>query len=156
MNDLYAWAIRHNISQQALAELRDLSKPSIDTRLAYGDAEMSESRVQSEIRLGASRVGAMLLRNNSGVLYNPAGRPVRFGLGNDSAKLNEVFKSPDLVGLTSRGQFLGVECKPVGWTFKENDSHERAQRNCIDAIIRHGGIGMFATSWEQVRSAIAT
>ena len=60
----------------------------------------SEPAVTSDVRLASARSGVeWLLRNNVGVLPNPNGRPVRFGLGNDSPKVNEVFKSADWIGI---------------------------------------------------------
>lgn len=60
----------------------------------------SESQVQAEARLAAARLGWHLWRNNNGVLKDESGRPVRYGLANDSKALNKVVKSADLIGGT--------------------------------------------------------
>lgn len=110
----------------------------------------TEAPVQQEIQVQAARVGCELLRNNSGVMINRAGQPVRFGLGNVSAKLNKVRKSPDLIGWTCRGLFIAVDAKPHGWRFNPNHDDEVAQLNFMEYVIRSGGIGCFATCWYDV------
>lgn len=153
MTAIYTWAQKHGVSTAALHELAFLSVlPTVQTM--NGGLAKSEARISSEIRLGSANIGAMLFRNNNGVAFNPDGRPVRFGLGNDSAKLNDVFKSSDLIGFNSVGRFVAVEVKASGWRFKENDDHEQAQRNFLDTVVKHGGIGLFATSWQQVHDAL--
>jgi hypothetical protein len=108
----------------------------------------SEHAVQNALRAEASRLGCALWRNNSGVLYDARGVPVRFGLANDSKRLNDVFKSSDLIGLHGgTGRFLAIECKPPGWTTPRN-ARERAQQAFIEHVRQLGGIGGFATSVE--------
>lgn len=150
MTQLAAWAARWNIPTLALAELRALAVPGV---VSSRQPAASETRVSAEIRIGAATIGTMLLRNNSGMAYNPNGQPVRFGLGNDSKKINEVFKSSDLIGFTHEGRFVALESKATGWKYKGND-HEVGQRNFLDAVVRHNGIGAFVTSWEEARRAI--
>ena len=60
----------------------------------------SEAQVQQELRVLAPHHGSRLWRNNSGVLPDRTGRPVRYGLANESKELNKVLKSSDLIGLT--------------------------------------------------------
>ncbi len=52
----------------------------------------------SEVRLRAAELGYHLFRNNVGQLLDKEGRPVRFGLANDSKALNKALKSGDLIG----------------------------------------------------------
>jgi hypothetical protein len=118
---------------------------------------MSEAHAQSLVRLEAGRLpGVTLWRNNNGVLLNPAGQPVRFGLANESKQLNETLKSSDLIGWRSvvitphhvgmtLAVFLARECKPAGWRYHENDAHERAQKNWLDLVSQAGGDAAFAT-----------
>jgi hypothetical protein len=95
------------------------------------------------------------MRNNSGVLINPhTGRPVRFGLGNDSSNINRVFKSPDLIGITQKtcrcgeihGIFTGLEIKIPGWKFSKNNQVHIAQNNFLSEIRRRNGIADFISS----------
>ncbi len=90
---------------------------------------MSESGNQDRIRAHyTGTLGARLFRNNVGVLLDKTGRPVRYGLGNDSKAMNETIKSGDLIGWTPRlvtpdmvgsvvAEFLSVEVKADGWKF---------------------------------------
>jgi len=62
-------------------------------------SEMSESGVQSRVRLEAAQKGVYLWRNNVGAgKLAEGGRFIRFGLANDSAALNKAVKSGDLIG----------------------------------------------------------
>ncbi len=116
----------------------------------------SEASVQVELRLAAAQRGATLWRNNSGACLDQSGRMIRYGLGNDSKKLNEVWKSADLIGITpvtvtpemvgrTLGVFTGVEVKGAAWRWTGN-GREVGQQNFLTDVTNHGGIGMFATS----------
>ena len=118
---------------------------------------MSEAATQQKIMLAASKFGTPLLRNNSGACYDETGRLIRYGLGNISKKINDVFKSSDLIGIypvrvtpemvgSTHGLFFAVECKPDGWTFRESDKRAVAQRNFGQWVQHNGGIFRFATS----------
>lgn len=110
---------------------------------------MSEGTVQSAIRLEAARLGHGLWRNNSGACRDDTGRMIRYGLGNDSKKINEVWKSPDLVGIHGgTGRFIGIECKPPGWVLRPSDARAQAQMTAILTFRSLGGIADFATSVE--------
>lgn len=122
---------------------------------------MREQSVQDRIRIAASLHGTPLLRNNSGAVTTDDGRHIRFGLGNDSVRLNEHFKSSDLIGIWPRviqqedvgstiGQFFAVEVKAPGWRFSENDKRAVAQRNFGEWVQSHGGLFLFATSEKDV------
>lgn len=139
--DLDAWAARHNISPLALAELK------LGNTVVSGPVEdgASESRVQSQCRLAAAELGYSLWRNNAGACTDDTGRVIRYGLGNDSAKLWEVWKSADLIGIGPHGRFVSAEIKKPGWTKPTND-RERAQANHLGNVNKLGGIGMFITS----------
>lgn len=121
----------------------------------------SEAEVQQQIRLRAAQQGTPLLRNNSGATFDESGRMVRYGLGNDSAKLNKVFKSSDLIGIwpvvvtpdmvgRKLGVFMAVECKPRHWTLRESDKRAQAQLNFGRWVESHGGVFRFATKPEDV------
>lgn len=148
------WATRWKIDARAFAELQqilyvvDAAKPETPD-----EAGTAETTISSQIRVAASAAGVTLWRNNSGVGVNPAGRPVRFGLGNDSKKINAVRKSADLIGLTPRGRFVAVETKKSGWMWKGTD-REQAQANFLNHVRKNNGIAMFATSWADVEKAL--
>lgn len=122
----------------------------------------SEARVQSILRLEAGRNPMVTLwRNNVGVLPDRTGRPVRYGLANETAELNKRVKSgdligwrvlmitPDMVGLRI-AQFISRECKPEDWmpappTNQARWAHEEAQREWARIVIEAGGDARFAT-----------
>jgi len=107
----------------------------------------TETDVQNLCRMRAQELGAVLWRNNVGAITPPDGRraPVRFGLANDSSRLNKVFKSSDLIGMTPGGRLLAVECKEPGWVWK-GTLHEQAQLNFIREVRRRGGFAGFAAA----------
>lgn len=103
----------------------------------------SETPLQSRLRVEAGRYGAYLWRNNSGVLYDARGVPVRFGLANDSERINKALKSSDLIGIGPDGRFIAIECKQPAWIGVRNE-RERAQKAFIDLVLRCGGCAGFA------------
>lgn len=121
----------------------------------------SEALVQSLVRLEAPRRGVRLWRNNVGVLRDEGGRPVRYGLANDSRQLNEHIKSADLIGWRRRlitpadvgcviAQIVSRECKPADWTPCGPGSvalfaREEAQRRWAALINADGGDACFVT-----------
>ena len=151
--EITQWALRHGISAQALHEL-DVMFGTFTHSDGGGDGR-SEAAVQADVRLEAAGVGVHLFRNNVGVLTDKEGRPVRYGLANDSAKLNKVIKSSDLIGwrrvrITDAhvgqtiAQFVSRECKRPGWVPK-NDERETAQLKWLQLVCANGGDGKFCT-----------
>jgi hypothetical protein len=98
----------------------------------------------TDIRLIADWLGFILMRNNSGVLPDQTGRPVRYGLGNESSAIMKVRKSSDWIGIAPGGIFAAIEEKPAGWVFR-GTQHEVAQSHFIDMVRRKGGFACFAT-----------
>lgn len=146
------WARRHGISSEALAELAAML--AADGIVRETDVT-SESRVQSNVRLLAAENDAKLWRNNVGVLTNEDGRPVRYGLANDSPALNKRLKSGDLIGWRRRlithdmvgttiAQFTSRECKPAGWKFT-GTPREKAQAAWAQLVTIEGGDARFTT-----------
>ena len=126
----------------------------------------SESVVQQHTRLEFARIGPMW-RNNSGACTDQTGRLVRYGLGNDSAKINSEIKSSDLIGITpvaafvpslNRWQTLGVftalEVKAEGWTMRPGDERATAQAKFHDIVRAAGGYAGFVTDPSQIYSII--
>lgn len=126
---------------------------------------MYESELQDHIRVDAPNHGCILMRNNSGVLLDQTGRPVRYGLMNDSKKVNDQIKSSDLIGFTRVtitpemvGQtfavFTAVEVKRPGWILNLKDARERAQQNFIEWIKIKGGFAGFAQSVDDLKAIL--
>lgn len=154
MNTLQTWAARWGIPQAALDDLRvDL------TRLADGGLETvageSEAAVQTKVRIEASRAGVRLFRNNVGAGYLQDGSFIRWGLANDSAQMNAIVKSGDLVGIRPRvigfddvgktiGQFVSREVKHGGWKWAGTE-REVAQASWANLVNSLGGDACFAS-----------
>lgn len=114
---------------------------------------------ESEARIIYATQGYRLFRNNSGVASHIDAdgrvRPVRYGLANDSARLNERIKSSDLIGwrpivITPEmvgqtiAQFVSIEAKAKGWRLTPSDLRGQAQKRWIDLINADGGLAFFA------------
>jgi len=115
----------------------------------------SESDVQNLVRLAASRAGVRLWRNNCGASLLANGSFVRWGLANDSAEMNRVIKSADLIGIrpvlitpahvgATIGQFVSREIKAPNWIAKDTE-RERAQRAWATLVNSLGGDAAFTT-----------
>ena len=91
------------------------------------------------IRLDCSDI-AVLFRNNTGVLQDRNGRPVKFGL---------AVGGGDIVGLRKRdGKFISIEAKLPG----KNPTIEQA--SFITAIRANGGLAGVAHNVEEARKII--
>lgn len=150
------WAKEWGIEEEAVADLLE-RMGLISTDPESLDDSSPEGVVQSKIRLEASKKGMRLFRNNVGVALDENGiRCLRYGLANDSAKLNEIIKSSDLIGIRKVliteemvgcviGQFVAREIKRGGWVYSATE-RERAQLNFLELILSFGGDAGFATS----------
>ena len=152
--NLQVWAQRHNVSQLALSELGAMlaEQPAPATN----PTPKSEAACQQEIRLAAPRYGGVMWRNNVGVFNDADGVPIRFGLANDSGRLNKRIKSADLIGyLPFRigtehvgkivAVFMAIECKRGDWKWT-GSAREVAQRRFLQLIESGGGCAGFARS----------
>lgn len=155
---LELWAQKHGIPYAAIADLRYMLGLDGDHAPAplLNKQPGSEAAQQALCLLDASKQGAWLTRNNVGALMDKNDKPVRFGLANESAGRNKVFKSSDLIGLrpilitqqhvgSVIGQFVAREMKEQGWKFNSNDQHESAQLKFINFILSKGGDAAFST-----------
>lgn len=126
---------------------------------------LRESTTTSFVRLDAAQQGDVLWRNNVGVLKDLTGRPVRYGLANDTPAMNKVIKSSDLIGIHPLlitpqmvgmiiGQFLAIEMKEEGWVFNHLEEREVAQKNFHDIVRKNGGRAGFATGVADYRRII--
>jgi hypothetical protein len=117
---------------------------------------MNESTVQAKVRIRTSALGWRMWRNNVGVLLDATGRPVRYGLANDSTQVNASIKSGDLIGIRpvvitpemvgqTIGQFVSIECKREGWKPSASDARYVAQRKWADLVNSLGGYAVITT-----------
>ena len=157
---LIKWAVKWGVSPEALADLRAQMGLATVNALPGFPASQSEAAVSNNVRAVAPAYGMQLWRNNVGSLKDARGIPVRFGLANDSAKLNEVFKSSDLIGIDNepiraadvgqpRGRFVALETKAANWRYTGTE-HERAQLAFINVVLAYGGRAQFINSVTQL------
>lgn len=127
---------------------------------------MRESTVQNLTRLEFANIGP-IWRNNSGAFQGPNGQWVRYGLGNDSSKLNKRIKSSDLIGITpvtayvaslERWAVLGVltalEVKEPGWVYDPRSERETAQKRFHSIVRASGGFAGFVTNPDDIHNII--
>lgn len=154
--NLREWAHRWGISFAAVHDLETLL--GLDGTAGVIENGKSEAWAQSTERLAAARAGVLLFRNNVGVLPDENGRPVRYGLANESKQQNEKLKSSDLIGIDPRpitaadvghplGRFVAREMKAPGWQYSGN-GREAAQLAFIALISAKGGDARFSTGAE--------
>lgn len=116
----------------------------------------TETVNQQQARLIMARLGGHGWRNNSGACTDETGRLIRYGLGNDSAQLNAVIKSSDLIGITPVriephmvGYYLGVftalEIKNSGWHLTPGDKRGQAQAKFHQIVRDACGYAGFVT-----------
>lgn len=123
-----------------------------------------EQKASEAVRLRAAQYGIKLMRNNVGVLVDKTGRPVRFGLANESKEMNQKMKSGDYIGSTpllitkemvgkTIGVFTSIEVKAEGFVdkpFFRPGTREHAQKTFIDFVRKQGGIAGFASDFESL------
>ncbi len=126
-----------------------------------GSDGKSEQWAQQQVRFQIAQAGAMSWRNNVGA--TPAKcpdcgtprQPVRYGLANDSPKLNEKIKSSDLILAIPRlvthdmvgqtvAQFGSVEMKRPGWQYT-GEGREKQQAAWLGLVESVGGFARFST-----------
>ena len=148
------WAIKWGVPFEAVEELRaqmgvdDHSNPVTTVGL-------DESNVQSMVRLEASKKGLRIWRNNIGAVHTDDGRFIRYGLANDTKRMNDSIKSSDLIGIRpvvinqkhigiTFGQFVAREIKKPGWKYT-GTKRELAQLRFLNLIYSMGGDAQVAT-----------
>jgi hypothetical protein len=150
--NLQAWALDWGISLDALADLR--RRVTAESPPNYvPDNVTSEAGVSQLVALEASQKGLRLWRNNVGGLYDEAGNFVRFGLANESAQTNKIWKSGDRIGIRPKlitmadvgstlGQFVSREIKKPGWKYTGTE-RELAQTRWCTFVNAMGGDAQF-------------
>lgn len=148
MNALHRWAADWNIPRAALMDLQlRLMPPTVKT----DEAVRPEHTVTTHVLRSATLAGVWLTRNNVGA-GKVSGRFMRWGLCNESAAVNDVIKSADLIGWRKVligphhvgrqiAQFASVEVKASDWKPSDNE-HDVAQARWRDWVLASGG---FAT-----------
>jgi len=123
-----------------------------------------EQQAQDEVRLAAASVSMRLLRNNRGMFTNEYGRPVRFGLGNESSKDKDFLSSDEIGGtmVTITPEMVGkkvfiftaIEVKPKGFKMRafKPGTREHGQLKFLEWVVSMGGFGGFATSADDLRA----
>lgn len=126
----------------------------------------SEAKNQQDIRLALAAIPSIeCWRNQVGAAEDRNGRVIRYGLCNDSKKLNANIKSSDLVGVRPMlitpdmvGQVVGVfyalEVKESDWKFRPNDDHSAAQLRFIQLVQRSGGLAGFVRSVDEAKAVL--
>jgi len=99
----------------------------------------AETNIMNACMVALSECGAVVWRNNVGMLQDQTGRPIRYGLCVGSA---------DLIGIAPDGRFLAVEVKTATGRTTE------AQDRFIAAVLRRGGrAGVARSASDAVRIA---
>jgi len=148
------WCQAWNIPPEAQADLRNrFIMHTVDQTERKGN---SEAAVQNHDRIEFSRSGGILWRNNCGAGQDDRGNFFRYGIANDSKKVNAIIKSGDCIGIqpiliephhlgTTLGQFISREYKAPGWKYRPNNARERAQLAWANLVISMGGDAAFVT-----------
>lgn len=122
---------------------------------------MKENPVQDRARLRLGEYGMPAWRNNVGACYDETGRLIRYGLANDTAEMNKVMKSgdlitcqpilitPEMVGRTL-GRFVSLECKRSDWHLTPGDVRGQAQANWQRVVRQYGGVAGFVTGLDDL------
>lgn len=146
------WARHWGVSPAAMRDLKNQMGISENYNSKGG---MLEKPIEQRARLAASKKGVRLWVNTRGALKNEVGRPIRFGLMNDTKELNKVIKSHDLIGVTPRivtaedvgktfGIFTSYEVKEHSWVYT-GKGREVQQLRWMNLILSLGGISKFIT-----------
>ena len=152
---LNEWALQWAIPVAALDDLRR-RMGAVSTEPNEKAFGLSETAVQTNIRLEASRCGMRLWRNNVGGTYTQEGSFLRYGLCNDTKAMNKLIKSSDLIGLRPVliephhvghviGQFVAREVKEQAWRFGGTE-RENAQLAFLKLVLSMGGDAAFANN----------
>ena len=155
MTVLDQWARTWKISQAAIDALRAELLAAAADGVPITEPTTPEAAVQQQVRLDASRAGARLWRNNVGACTTADGAFIRFGLCNESKRVNARIKSSDLIGIRpvligpehtgqTLGQFYAREVKRGGWIYA-GTPREVAQLAFINLVLALGGDAAFTT-----------
>lgn len=147
------WVAKWGIPEGALVELHQMVNAS--GHRSEESKATTEEGAQNEVMLEYSYNNANLMRCNTGAGKLVDGGFVRWGLCNESEKINEVMKCSDLIGIQpvlikprhvgqTFGLFIAREIKRPGWSYR-GTKREQGQLNFINMINGYGGNAAFAT-----------
>lgn len=154
------WAIKHpGAAADLLYMMADAAPLPSDVK-----QDSREDGAQQRARMMAGERGWVLWRNNVGATPHEQHvtcprcrfafveklRPLRYGLCNDSDRINQKFKSSDLIGIkpvrieqhhvgTVIGQFIAVEVKAPGVPITLKDAQQQGQAAFGALVERFGG-----------------
>lgn len=155
--DINQWAADWGIPMAAMMDFRDRCG-MLGTVQTAATPLTEESGVQNQVRITEYRERkALLWRNNVGAGFSEEGDFMRWGLANDSAQMNKVMKSSDLIGVQpyvvsvadigrTLGLFRAVECKKPGWHYTGED-REAAQLTFGNRVMSLGGLFEFHSGY---------
>lgn len=105
------------------------------------------------ILLGASRLGARLFRNNSGIAFHKDGSVVSYGVGSPGGS-DLIGWTPRLINFNDVGKvvavFTAIEAK-AGKTRLSN-----SQRRFLDIVNEAGGIGLWGRDADEILAELKT
>lgn len=158
------WAAKY---PEAAAALNQVIQPGLEP--PENSAGKSEAWAQQNDRMRMAKMGVYSWRNNVGATpakiemtcprcawnFTYQQTPIRYGLANDSAKLNKQIKSSDLILAIPRlvtpamvgqtiAQFGSIEEKRPGWVYTGKDQEE-GQAAWLALVNKIGGYGCFST-----------
>jgi len=159
MSIISEWADAWSIPDRIMDDLR--ARIQAATLNNEATTAVSEAGVSSRIRLAEAQAGNRIWRNNLGAAHTSDGRFIRYGLCNESSKINDKVKSSDYVGIYRRlilpsdvgsiiGQFYAIEVKESSWRYS-GDEHEQAQLAFLELVNSLGGIGKFSNGSEYIK-----
>lgn len=154
MSIIREWAAAHAVPLHLILDLE--ARLGLDVRLepvAAGGTPGSEAQIQAEVRIAAAQAGWHLFRNNVGACADESGRLIRYGLANESKRVNEQVKSGDLIGWRpvvitldhiglTLAQFVSIECKAGNWRYT-GTPREKAQLAWINLCTVEGAYAKF-------------
>jgi len=155
------WAKKWNIPRVAIKDyIKTLGVNAIDVETDVDNSDILENDFQNQVRALAAARNVWLTRNNVGAAFTRDGHYIRFGLCNETKKINANYKSSDLIGITKHfvteedlgttlGLFTAYEIKRPGWKFT-GTPREKSQLAFLEFVMSKGGIGKFINKFEDV------
>ena len=121
----------------------------------------TEALTQQKSALLIEELHGRAWRNNSGAYQDEHGNFIRYGLNNESKKVNEKVKSSDLICIVPTlitpqmvgyhlGVFTALEIKRPGWKLLPSDKRGEAQARFHQIVRNACGFAGFVTHTDDV------